>query len=219
MKEACVYRVDGSFAIGGDNPDPGLGGVMARLSPIDLLETSASIAEFQASTQMSQCADPKSFSRWSKRNPAYLDPYRFLAAMFGDEELALRCFNPLVEAAFHTNQPLLCFLFLARAVIGARPHPKFQSFIAQKEPCRWADYFQGVLKQVPFESDTDRVGPLFFKPFCRLTLDYWIEQYTPADRPHPILTRAARAWAASARSDPAYSRPVASMARATRVSS
>ncbi len=44
-----------------------------QLTPLDLLECAASLAEFQVTTVPEQCTDPIALRRWAKRNPASHD--------------------------------------------------------------------------------------------------------------------------------------------------
>src|SRR5690606_22214094 len=67
------------------------------LSDLDLLECATSLAQFQIDTPLKDQANPKAIDRWSKRNAAYLVPFKFVASTLADESLALRLMIPLIN--------------------------------------------------------------------------------------------------------------------------
>ncbi|MGI8739107.1 MAG: hypothetical protein ACR2KU_05535 [Gammaproteobacteria bacterium] len=62
---------------------PKEGAVECSFSSIDLLESATSLAEFQYTTPARAVTDPSTFSRWAKRNPAYLAPFELTARFLG----------------------------------------------------------------------------------------------------------------------------------------
>jgi hypothetical protein len=177
------------------------------ISPLDLIEGMASIAEWQVLSPKNELEDVRSFLRWSKRNPAYLHAFRFVAASLEDEALALRIFCALVEAAFHTSQPVRGFISLLNRFHHFRQTLPGSQTLAQREPVWWSEVFRGHLSELEYEADTDSLTGVIEKhPFCRLTLQKWIEgSWEGSDFLNPFLTPNARAWAAKEKESPAYS--------------
>jgi len=192
---ACFYLGKSKFQYGpltATPPDEYL--VSALLSPIDLLEGATSIAEWQSIT--SSPTDVKQFMRWTKRNPAYTDAFDFVSAVLKSEELALRCFNPLIEKAFATNRPLRTFLELLGLFESRLTRDYIQAFVAHKEPCRWLDLFDAFLEDIPFEGNPDSMTDIAAdQAYCRVTLSEWANVTWPDQSPlHPFLSTNAQAW-------------------------
>lgn len=170
-----------------------------RISPLDLLECATSIAEFQV-TESGSRTDPMVFARWSKRNPAMLEPYRFAAAHLSDPALALRSILPLINATFHTSEPVRTFVELLGRLWGmvATRNTDVREFLAQPEPCRWPDLFEHWLGQLPYEAEENADGYILGSPYHRIGLDEWVGgTITSADGSslvHPFLGVQASLW-------------------------
>jgi hypothetical protein len=170
-----------------------------RLSPIGLLECAASLAEFQVST-VGDKASPVEFSRWTKRNPASVQPYEFAARFLRNSQLALRCLLPLINAAFHTSDPVQSFVQLLGRIYGNFcPGGDFgKAFLAQPEPCRWTELFRLWLNELPYDAEADCDGKLLGSPYHRVTLEKWVggslRDNNGGFLTHPFLAANARKW-------------------------
>jgi len=207
----CIDLGNGSYLAHPESmTDPTLAGKGVLLSPLDLIECMASIAEWQVRASRTDLEDVRSFLRWSKRNPSYLHAFRFVAASLQDEALALRIFCPLVEAAFYTSQPIRGFIGLLNRVHFFRETLDGSKTLAQREPVWWSELFRGLLSDMEsdkeFEARPDSLeGVLEKHPFCRLTLQNWIAgSWEGSNFLNPFLTPNARAWAAREEEKPAY---------------
>lgn len=154
------------------------------LTPLDLMEGAASVAQWQ--TVVARGAERQSwlhFNRWSKRNAAYTTAVKLVAEGVGDHDLALRCFIPMVNAAFHTSEPVLTLgyltCFITRPEIaGWREHP---------EPSDWRSFFGKTLDLIPFKGRPDNDAMILGSPYHYIT-DNWLG----TDPPHPMLTKMSR---------------------------
>jgi hypothetical protein len=170
-----------------------------RISPLDLLECATSIAEFQV-TAAGDRSDPKVLSRWSKRNPATLEPYKFVAAHLADQALALRCILPLINACFHTSEPVRTFVELLARVWGtfADRDATVLAFLAHPEPCRWTELFGQWLDRLPYEAKPNADGHILGSPYHRVGLDEWVGGHIGTSEGgyliHPFLGVRARLW-------------------------
>lgn len=168
------------------------------LRPLDLMECATSLAEYQV-TATGDKSDPVTLDRWAKRNPATLQPYAFAARFLADRRLALRAMLPLINAAFHTSEPVRAFaellLRLRRDFTSGRADTV--QFLAHPEPCQWDAVFDMYLGEIPFEAPVNADGHLLGSPYHRLTLDAWVGGALHADGgsiAHPFLSVRARAW-------------------------
>ncbi len=199
------------LCVGGPDAErPDLTESPLELTPLDLLEGAASVAEFQVFNLPDSRIDPILFSRWTKRNRAYTKAFKYVARALEDEQLALRIFLPLVNAAFHTTEPVQAFAMLLGTVWGTvRSSPEMKAFIAQPEPCRWTEVFSLFLDEVEFEAPPDSDGKILGSPFHRLTLRQWAfgswGQIDNRDVAHPFLTYPARTWIEREDDNPIYS--------------
>src|SRR5262249_51707689 len=129
------------------------------LSEIDLLENACSLAEFQVST--AGCGDAKTFLRWSKRHPSYVEAIKFVGKSLNDNELALRCFLSLVRAAFHTSRPVRAFHLLICTFKGVRDRPAVSTMIGVPGPNKWDELFDILLDDLDYEAEPDAsIDPL-----------------------------------------------------------
>ena len=170
-----------------------------RLRPLDLLECATSMAEFQVSAHGDK-SDPVVLRRWAKRNPGYFEPYEFAARFLGDPSVALRCILPLINASFQTSEPVRSFVELLARMYGAfvPADAGASAFLAQPEPCRWAELFANWLDELPYEAQPDSDGRILGSPYHRLTLDHWVKGAIVAPDGgfliHPFLGLQARKW-------------------------
>lgn len=170
-----------------------------RISPLDLLECATSIAEFQV-TATGDRSDPMVFARWCKRNPATLEPYKFVANHLADPVLAQRCILPLINASFHTSEPVRTFVELLARLWGtfAGRDTGALAFLAQPEPCRWAEMFGHWLDQLPYKAKANADGYILGSPYHRIGLDEWVgAAITTSDGGHivhPFIGVQARLW-------------------------
>jgi hypothetical protein len=171
------------------------------LNPLDLLEGAASLAEFQVHTLRSELTDYKTFSRWAKRNPAYLEAFRFTLTYLEDEVLTLRSFLPLVNAAFHTTEPVRAFCSLLATLKSNVASGVMNEWLSQSEPIRWDDLCSDFLNHIKFDAAPDSDGRLLGSPFHRLTLNNWVFNRTID---HPFLTAPARKWCHVQKDDPVH---------------
>ncbi|RSL17212.1 hypothetical protein EDE15_2742 [Edaphobacter aggregans] len=207
LKQHCLYMGVGEFILRvEDVPPPSGWKCQAMLSPLDLIEGATSIAEWQVQSP-THGPNTKEFFRWCKRHPAYVDAFQFVTQALGSDELALRCFNPLVEAAFHTSQPVRGFVELLSRFIPFLESPIGKAFIAQNEPCRWSFLFQDFLSEIEFEAKPNSIRGVYLEmPFCLMERDTWIEaSWDGADFLHPYLTPNARTWSKLEKQDPLLS--------------
>ncbi len=160
------------------------------IAPLDLLEAAATIAEFQVTHGHAAATDVLAFSRWRKRTPSYTRVFSFVSRVLGREDVALRSLLPLINASFSTTDPVRAFFRLLAVLLGNVS--VMDDFLAQPEPCRWSELFDVWLeKHAGLEAEPDSTTDLLNPPFCRLTLEKWVN----ADFEHPVLTNVARAWA------------------------
>lgn len=194
---ACFYLGGAKFEFRSPDAKPPNEYLFSTLlSPIDLLEGATSIAEWQSQIPTTSATDVKQFIRWTKRNPAYTDAFKFVSAVLKSEQLALRCFNPLVEKAFATNNPLRAFVELLGLFEHRLNRPDMQIFIAQPEPCRWLDVFEMLLGSIPFQGPPDSMTDIAAdQRYCRVLLPTWVNASWPDKSPlHPFLSANAQQW-------------------------
>jgi hypothetical protein len=167
------------------------------LSPLDLLECATSLAEFQVTSDGDK-SDFAVLKRWSKRNPATLAPLWFAASFLGSPSLALRCLLSLINATFHTSEPVRTFVELLARVWGTFVGGQNgQAFLSQREPCRWTELFAMWLEQLPYEAGPNVDSKLLGSPYHRIDLEQWVYGSFSFDGDsmiHPILGLTARAW-------------------------
>ncbi len=181
-----------------------------RLRPLDLLECATSIAEFQVSA-LGEKADPVVLHRWAKRNPAYLEPYEFASRFLGNRTIALRCILPLINASFHTSEPVRTFADLLRRVWHSflTGNPMYTAFLAQPEPCRWTELFAMWLDDIAYDVEPDADGHILGSPYHRITLEQWVEgsfgSHDGGFVTHLFLGNLARKWIEEQKANPAYS--------------
>lgn len=194
---ACFYLDESKFELRpSEAKAPDKYRISSLLSPIDLLEGAASIAEWQFQNPTSSATDVKQFIRWTKRNPAYTDAFNFVSGVLKSEELALRCFNPMIEKAFATNKPLRAFMELLGQLEHRLNRPDMQAFIKQREPCRWLDMFDMFLDSIPFEGKPDSMTDIApDQRYCRVQLDTWVNgSWSDGSPLHPFLSANAQEW-------------------------
>jgi len=204
----CYLLHSGSFAmqvVAGELPN--VSGVKRRfrVTERDLLETGASLAEWNAHVgnkqeKRSALTEPTLFNRWRKRHPAFLTAFDMIAMALDNESLALRCALPLICGAFSTNRPVqtLCRLIADIVRANREHHDWWVTFIRQEEPCRWVDLMDFLVNQIDFDalpdSDTDMVP----KTYCKLTIDMWasgrITNESGSGTVHPFLSERAQQW-------------------------
>lgn len=195
-----VGRNGSKLYYGGNNAKFFVGpGQECLISPLDLLEVAASIAEFQAE-HGSSSFDPIVFSRWTKRNPATTAPFEFAAEYLSDRALALRCILPLINAGFCTTDPVRAFIELLAAVWAAFKTSNSEAawFLNQPEPCRWTDFFKQKLDRLKYEADDDSDALISGGPYHRVKLDTWVNGKAVMPSVgwviHPFLGPNAREW-------------------------
>ena len=180
-----------------------------RLRPLDLLECATSLAEFQVSAE-GEKSDPLVLHRWAKRNPAYLEPYEFASRFLEDRRLALRCSLSLINAAFHTSEPVRTYVELLARVWGtfATGSSHAAAFLSQPEPCRWTELFVKWLDEIAYDAEPNADGLILGSPYHRITLDVWVGgAFTALDGGfliHPFLGTLARKWIEEQKANPEY---------------
>ena len=206
MGVRCFRTTDGSLVLGFKvPPDEAIDEV--RLSPLDLIEAAASVAEYQIAVGPSDSTDTVRYTRWRKRNASYEKIPSFVERTLGDSTIALRCFIPMVNAAFGTTDPPRAFASLLAHLRGNLDSGTIADFIAQPEPCRWSGLMNLMLDEhEEFEAHPDATSDVLDPPYCRLTLAPWLGARTDGGEPlvHPVLTPLASAWREREAEDPAY---------------
>jgi hypothetical protein len=180
--------------------------IFSEFSIIDLLECSASLAEYQFSCScIFDAYDDIKFDRWQKRNPAYTDVYNFVCKYFnGNKSLVLRLLIPLINASFNTTNPLRAFAeFMTRINSQIYKADSFvNKFIAQSEPCKWNEFFIFFLNQLTFDKKPKEWHAMRGdNSFQALDIEDLIGIYTSEENHpdikfdvHPILTPLLREW-------------------------
>ncbi len=172
-----------------------------RISPLDLLECAASLAEYQV-TARGDLTDPAVLSRWAKRNPAALDVHDFVVRYLGDGRIALRALLPVINGSFHTSEPVRTFALLLHRLratfLGTGEFGR--QFLAHPEPCRWRELLLLWLDDIDYEAAPDSDGQILGSPYQRLTLAQWVGGSLGSEKRgsliHPFLGPLARRWIA-----------------------
>lgn len=177
------------------------------LSPIDLLECAAALAEYQYCVSKLDLDDEVAFRRWANRNPGYFAPLDLLSRFIDDRKLALRLCLPLINACFETTEPVRSFAELAARVWGMTRRDDGKAFIAQPEPCKWVELFAMLLDDIRFDVPADTGGEILDAPYMRLTLANWTDARFGGSSQgtgvgHLILSAPAKAWNAAENSYP-----------------
>ena len=82
------------------------------LSNLKLIEDAASLYQYKtyAIHREHDSGKPKGYSLWVAQNSSYTDAYEYMVQQLG-EEFTFFAFIPLIAAVFHTDQPLLSFIY------------------------------------------------------------------------------------------------------------
>ncbi|WP_369253872.1 hypothetical protein [Streptomyces sp. R35] len=170
----------------------------ATLSPVDLLESAASIAEFQACSG-ARPDDVQAFRRWAKRHPVYREAFD-LACRVLPIDLALTGTIPLINSAFHTSDPVRAFaeeLVRMRVLLGRMRTG--EGAIREAPLERWSHLTAWLRDELSYESSSEDAR-LLGSPFHRIHLDNWLHATlngNPVE--HPFLTAPALRWEELAR--------------------
>jgi hypothetical protein len=173
-------------------------------TPQDLLETAASVSEFQVTQTAEKRIDPRAFHRWCKRRPAYSDAFEIASAALG-ESLALATIVPIVNGAFHTSDPCRGFIELLGILRISVNAGLVDLFLSYPEPRQWVPVVNGMLDQMKFESNVED-SKLLGSSYHRISLTNWLFA-TLNNEPleHPFLTKKAIEWQRRVETKPAYS--------------
>jgi hypothetical protein len=178
-----------------------------QISIIELLESATSLAEWQASVSGDvDATNPLHFERWRKRNPSYDRAYRFLSKSIG-ETVAIRCCLPLINACFHTSDPVRAFTGLI-SVLGSQIETKsLQAILKQPEPCKWDEVMSLYLDMLTYDATLDAEFDVTSPAgFYRISLHQSLDvSYADSEYAHPFLTSLAREWALLEKTMPQYS--------------
>lgn len=174
----------------------------------EMLECGASIFDFQSSCEaVADMSNPDSFALWCKLNPAYVRIYKFYQDFLESGHLAIRTILPLINAAFYTSFPERAFVELMARMWGnfARPKGDAVVFLAQREPCRWPEVFQGWLRGLDYDypvgSAPDEIDLDNFR-FYYLDSNQWIAISLGGGTQHPFLGPPAAEWQKRAKTVP-----------------
>jgi hypothetical protein len=178
------------------------------LSAIDLLETAASLAEFQVRSLQADRTDGNAFDRWTKKRPTYRSALNLVERVVGDTQVALRCTLPAINAAFHTTDPVRTFAILINNVaLRIACEPTWNDFIAQPEPCAWRSFFESLLDNIEFDEDGD-VLDILDESYARLNLAQWQTIKTPWNSlyggAHPFISHKSLQWSERQEKNPLF---------------
>jgi hypothetical protein len=166
------------------------------LTPLDLIEGAASLAQWQTTvTRSDERTSWAHFSRWSKRNPTYTKALELVGEALGDRDLAIRAFLGMVFGAFHTSEPVLTLGYLCCRLT----RPEASSWIQHSEPVRWGYLCESLLETIEFKGQPDCDGRILGSPYHRLTRR-WLE----TEPPHPMMAIPAKRWLKKEADDDRY---------------
>jgi hypothetical protein len=173
------------------------GAYLFSANVITLLENAASLIQYKL-TQGEDLPEWGLYMRWAKRNPASVEILKALSHLFGNDQVLLDAFPALVQAAFHTNQPVRTFIDLFLKLEMAMRSGSMAQYLAHKGPKRWVELFDSYLDEMTF--DPPDLGDVSYKKYFRL--DPWIvSNLRVGGLGHPILGRATRQWGERERAD------------------
>ena len=117
----------------------------SRVSLLDLLETAASLAEYQTLSKVpvKNLWSYATFERWRKRTPSCSVGVTLAKWLIGDGDIAIRATLPAINVAFTCSRPLRMYVQLLgalRHLVQAKFRP-VMDFLAQSEPCHWRALF------------------------------------------------------------------------------
>ena len=174
------------------------------LSVRDLLESSASFAEWQAGA-FAERNRRNAFESWCKTTPSYDYAYRIARNIVEDAELTFCCFLPVIWASFHTTDPPRAFVALMALIKRAWPPSESDTQLtADARPWRRRAYrlLSHIDYDAPADMTVDSQGVLTSEPFVRLTLETWASIRSGRVAGHPIVGKYVREFIAlSARDD------------------
>lgn len=176
---------------------------VSEISIIDLLETAATVAEWQFHAKGIADLNWKSFRRWTKKNPAYTEAYDFVCEGLENESLANRCILDLIAVSFETTKPVQTFLHLIALLKGGLVKSEaIRNFVLQEEPCRWQELFQMILKD-NIEFEEFEAGNIETSKYSKIPLSQVVGM-TVNGMPHPLLGHLAMKWNRRENENPAY---------------
>lgn len=170
------------------------------ISIIDLLETSTSIAEYQITTSPDKRANHLNYTRWYKRNPAYIKVYKYVNQLFSNEDLAIAFLIPLVNKAFETSQPIKAFIYLLNELFWwIRSDSNSRLFLDKNEPRNWKYLFEILSRKLPYDENMDSLTNMniMFEGFYQLNMDKWLNSHYDIGTHklfHPFIYKQAKKW-------------------------
>jgi len=161
------------------------------LSNLKLIEGAASLYQYKtfAIHKEYDSGNPKRFSLWVAQNSSYTDAYEYMVQQLG-EEFTFFAFIPLITAVFHTDQPLLSFIY-AISNFSEENQEKKKEFIDKGV----IEFFEFLLNN--FEHRLEHLSinngvvnyavsdlPKYISPQFQLSIDVY----------HPVLTPYRNNW-------------------------
>lgn len=190
---------------------PGNNSSSVSLNLIDLLEAATTLAQFQVSVTINEKTEPRAFKKWTINNPSYLKVYKFLSIIFNDDKLTLRLLIPLINASFHTSQPIRAFTDLLNGLHSLKLNESslYNTFLAQKEPCKWDELFKYISsKYITFETEINNITNNDNRAYCMLTIANWVGssygQFNSSPVNHPFINYHAYDWIKRAEENASY---------------
>ena len=163
------------------SPTSALVPAYGSLTPLDLLEGAATLAEFQMQHDEQQRTDCRVFDRWCKRNPSYTNAFGVCDARLNTPGFALRTFLPLVCQAFCTSDPTRAFAELTELAGAIRPSDEE---VTTAPSLTWPELARSLIHEVSFETEPDAE-----EGYCRLS-----PRQMFSGPEHPIVGPLAREW-------------------------
>ncbi|HHC6556647.1 TPA: hypothetical protein ACN36H_003140 [Vibrio parahaemolyticus] len=170
------------------------------LSPLEMLENGASVAEFQFSNPGLDGFNPTRYKKWCIRNPAYTKIYDYVRSCLPSEILAYRIFLPLINVSFETSDPVRAFASLLFEIWKVvQDDEDLLKKMENGDPYLYRTLLTNILENLEYEDEVDsQMGSHALQPFQRLTIESCVGGsfgiMEEGDVNHPYLTINAKTW-------------------------
>ena len=173
-------------------------------TPLALMENAASLAEFETFSPGEDRLNAVTFQRWLRRNPAYTEVFRYVSKALNDETLALYVFTPMVNAAFHTSDPVRAFATLLARVREILTDPDNRdAALASPHILDWSALMKDLVERLPFDCEEDADANILTPKFFKISLNTWLNgsygEGPIGSLEHPMIPAAARLWEEASR--------------------